>query len=224
MKLWKPGRGYLYKMVIEVLEGDQVVDVYNQSVGVRTVEVRGAEFLINGEPFYFTGFGMHEDHAIVGKQQNDALMLRDFNNLKWIGANSMRTSHYPYSEEFMDYADREGLVVIDETPAVGLNTGIDGDMFGMGKPVPTFSPEAINDETQKAHEREIVDLIARDKNRPSVVDCEQHCRSMFLVQHPSGGPGTSRPVRPAAAPTGGAKVHLYRGPNGSIPARFISAP
>ena len=69
----------------------------------------------------------------------------------------------------MDYADREGLVVIDETPAVGLNTGIDGGMFGMGKPVPTFSPEAINDETQKAHEREIVDLIARDKNRPSVV-------------------------------------------------------
>lgn len=168
VNLWKPGEGYLYNMVVEVLEGDQVVDVYNQSVGVRTVEVRGTEFLINGEPFYFTGFGMHEDHAIVGKQQNDGLMLRDFNNLKWIGANSMRTSHYPYSEEFMDYADRTGLVVIDETPAVGLNMGLGGGIFGSQGYV-TYSPETINDNTQKAHKREIEDLIARDKNRPSVV-------------------------------------------------------
>ena len=168
VNLWKPGEGYLYNMVVEVLEGDKVVDVYNQSVGVRTVEVRGTEFLINGEPFYFTGFGMHEDHAIVGKQQNDGLMLRDFNNLKWIGANSMRTSHYPYSEEFMDYADRTGLVVIDETPAVGLNMGLGGGIFGSQGYV-TYSPETINDNTQKAHKREIEDLIARDKNRPSVV-------------------------------------------------------
>ena len=168
VNLWKPGEGYLYNMVVEVLEGDEVVDVYNQSVGVRTVEVRGTEFLINGEPFYFTGFGMHEDHAIVGKQQNDGLMLRDFNNLKWIGANSMRTSHYPYSEEFMDYADRTGLVVIDETPAVGLNMGLGGGIFGSQGYV-TYSPETINDNTQKAHKREIEDLIARDKNRPSVV-------------------------------------------------------
>lgn len=166
--LWKPGDGYLYNMVVEVLADDDLVDVYNQAVGIRTVEVRGSEFLINGEPFYFTGFGMHEDHPIVGKQHNDALMLRDFNNLKWIGANSMRTSHYPYSEEFMDFADRTGLVVIDETPAVGLNMGLGGGIFG-AQGYTTYSPETINDTTQQAHIREIRDLIARDKNRPSVV-------------------------------------------------------
>lgn len=166
--LWKPGEGYLYNMVVEVLADDDLVDVYNQTVGIRTVEVRGTEFLINGEPFYFTGFGMHEDHPIVGKQHNDALMLRDFNNLKWIGANSMRTSHYPYSEEFMDFADRTGLVVIDETPAVGLNMGLGGGIFG-SQGYTTYSPETVNDNTQKAHIREIRDLIARDKNRPSVV-------------------------------------------------------
>ncbi len=165
--LWKPGLGYLYTLVIEVLADGDVVDVYNQSVGIRTVEIRGTQFLINGEPFYFTGFGMHEDHPIVGKQHNDALMIRDFNNLKWIGANSMRTSHYPYSEEFMDYADRTGLVVIDETPAVGMNMGL-GAFFGaQGKT--TYSPETVSDKTQVAHIREIRDLIARDKNRPSVV-------------------------------------------------------
>lgn len=168
VNLWQPGKGYQYDMRVELYDGDTVGDEYVQKVGIRTVEVRGAEFLINGEPFYFTGFGMHEDHPIVGKQHNDALMIRDDNLLKWIGANSMRTSHYPYSEEFMDYADEVGLVVIDETPAVGLNMGLGGGIFGnLG--FTTYSDETINDVTQEVHRKEIVDLIARDKNRPSVV-------------------------------------------------------
>lgn len=43
--------------------------------------------------------------------------------MKWQGANSFRTSHYPYSEEMMRLADEEGFVVIDETTAVGLFVG-----------------------------------------------------------------------------------------------------
>ncbi len=166
--LWQPGEGYLYDLKIELLDGTDIQDSYVQKIGVRTVEVRGTEFLINGEPFHFKGFGMHEDHPIVGKQHNDAMMVQDFNRLKWIGANSMRTSHYPYSEEFMDYADATGLVVIDETPAVGLNMGLAGGVFGT-QGHSTFSPETINSVTQENHARDIEELINRDKNRPSVV-------------------------------------------------------
>lgn len=174
--LWAPGDGYLYELTLQLLapgsdaadDRAAVVDEYRQDVGIRTVEVRGTEFLINGEPFAFTGFGMHEDHAIVGKQHNDALMLRDRAMIDWIGANSVRTSHYPYSEEFMDHADRTGLVVIDETPAVGLNMGLGGGIFG-SQGYTTFSPETCNDETQANHAQVIRDLVARDKNRPSVV-------------------------------------------------------
>lgn len=168
VELWKPGEGYLYDLKIELLDGTDVQDSYVQKIGVRTVEVRGSEFLINGEPFYFRGFGMHEDHPIVGKQHNDAMMVQDFNRLKWIGANSMRTSHYPYSEEFMDYADATGLVVIDETPAVGLNMGLGGGIFGT-QGYTTFSPDTVNEVTQANHAREIEELINRDRNRPSVV-------------------------------------------------------
>ena len=50
--------------------------------------------------------------------------------MDWIGANSFRTSHYPYAEEVLDYADRHGIVVIDETAAVGLNIGLGGGIFG----------------------------------------------------------------------------------------------
>ena len=62
---------------------------------------------------------MHEDHAVLGKGQENASMVHDFELMDWIGANSFRTSHYPYTEEILDYADRHGIVVIDETAAVG---------------------------------------------------------------------------------------------------------
>ena len=47
-------------------------------------------------------------------------LTKDFNLMRWTGANCFRTSHYPYSEELMDVADQQGFLVIDEVPAVGL--------------------------------------------------------------------------------------------------------
>lgn len=166
--LWRPGAAYLYTLAVEVLDGGAVADEYRQPFGIRTVEVRGTEFLINGEPFYFTGFGKHEDSAVRGKGHDDAYLVHDFQLMDWIGANSFRTSHYPYAEEVMDFADRHGIVVIDETPAVGLNLAMAGGIFG-GVKRDTFSPETINDATQAAHAQSIRELIARDKNHPSVV-------------------------------------------------------
>ncbi|MES6830410.1 beta-glucuronidase [Cutibacterium acnes] len=166
--LWQPGHGYLYEAEISLVDGDQVIDTYQQVFGVRTIRVDGARLLVNGEPVHLTGFGMHEDHQTIGKAHNDALMLRDAACLEWIGANSLRTSHYPYSERILDYADRHGLLVIDETPAVGINMGLGGGIFG-AQGYPTFSAETINDKTQKVHAQVIRDLIARDKNHPSVI-------------------------------------------------------
>ncbi len=74
-------------------------DVYEQPFGVRTVAVKDGKFLINGRPFYFKGFGKHEDSSIHGRGFDEVVNVKDLNLLKWIGANSFRTSHYPYSEE-----------------------------------------------------------------------------------------------------------------------------
>ena len=46
---------------------------------------------------------------------------RDYNLIKWVGANSYRTSHYPYADEIMELADTNGIVIIDECPAVALD-------------------------------------------------------------------------------------------------------
>jgi beta-glucuronidase len=165
--LWQPGKAYLYSLKAEVHDGDALVDAYTLPVGIRTVEVRGKEFLINGEPFYFTGFGMHEDHVAIGKGHQNAQMVNDFQLLEWTGANSFRTSHYPYAEELLEFADRHGIVVIDETAAVGLN-GAFAAFFGTGA-VKTYSPEFVSADTAASHRQAITELVARDKNHPSVV-------------------------------------------------------
>jgi beta-glucuronidase len=165
---WRPGEGYLYDLRVELTRGAEVVDSYTLPVGVRTVEVRGAQFLVNGEPFRFTGFGKHEDAPFRGKAHDDVLMVHDFALMEWIGANSLRTSHYPYAEEVLDHADRHGIVVIDETAAVGQNLGMMAGIMRRQFP-PTFSAETLDDTARDVHAQAIRELVARDKNHPSVV-------------------------------------------------------
>jgi beta-glucuronidase len=165
---WRPGEGRLYDLRVELHDGDTLVDSYALPVGIRTVEVRGTQFLINGEPFHFTGFGKHEDAPFRGKAHDDVLMVHDFALMDWIGANSFRTAHYPYAEEVLDFADRHGIVVIDETAAVGQNLGLMAGVLRRQFP-PTFSPATIGDQAQAAHAQAIRELVARDRNHPSVV-------------------------------------------------------
>lgn len=59
-------------------------------------------------------------HQLRGRGLDLVTLTKDYNLMRWIEANSFRTSHYPYSEELMDLADQQGFLVIDEVPAVGL--------------------------------------------------------------------------------------------------------
>lgn len=151
--LWWPGNAYLYRARVTFGE-----DLYEESFGIRCVEVRGTQFLINGKPFYFKGCGKHEDSFAHGRGLDEALNVKDLSLMKWIGANSFRTSHYPYAEEMLNLCDREGIVVIDETPAVGLN-------------FPEMKEDWYRECSRTGeHHREVIrDLVKRDKNHPCVV-------------------------------------------------------
>ncbi|MFG5919316.1 beta-glucuronidase [Sneathia vaginalis] len=166
VRLWEPLNAYLYKAKVELLSNDdKVIDEYTEEFGIRTVEVRDNKFLINGKSFYFKGFGRHEDSYIHGRGLDEVLNVSDINRMKWLGANSFRTSHYPYSEEMMRLADREGFVVIDETTAVGLMANFGFDLIGTTEKKNTWGK--IN--TKEAHEQVIRELIDRDKNYACVV-------------------------------------------------------
>ncbi|MDP8951382.1 MAG: beta-galactosidase, partial [Actinomycetota bacterium] len=118
--LWSPGSPNLYELTAELLRGGEVFDRYLLPGGVRTVAVEGESLLLNGEPVELRGFGRHEDFPVAGRGLVPPAVVKDYSLMRWVGANSFRTSHYPYSEETMDLADRLGFLVVDETPAVGL--------------------------------------------------------------------------------------------------------
>lgn len=164
--LWQPLHAYLYE--VHVLFGE---DHYTLPYGIRSVEVQGGKFLINGQPFYFKGYGKHEDTFPAGRGLNVPMNVKDISLMKWQGANSFRTSHYPYSEEMMRLCDREGIVVIDETPAVGVHLNFGGGAnFKNGKRVGTFDPVEAGGIRTLPHHKEVVrDMIARDKNHACVV-------------------------------------------------------
>ena len=153
-RVWGPGDPYLYPLTLSLTDGQIVADTYTLEIGIRTVEVRDDQLLLNGEPVFLKGFGKHEDFPIHGRGLALPVLVRDNALLKWVGANSYRTSHYPYAEEALLLADREGFLIIDETPAVGLR-------FGDGE-------ERVSQRLAQSL-RQVEELIARDKNHPSVI-------------------------------------------------------
>jgi len=153
-RLWCPDDPHLYKLTVALGEENALLDRYTLEVGIRTVSVKGTQILLNGEPVFLAGFGRHEDFPVNGRGLNVPLIVKDHSLLKWVGANSYRTSHYPYSEEQMILADREGFLIIDEIPAVGL-------MFEDGD-------ENVHTRLEMC-KRQMEELVARDKNHPSVI-------------------------------------------------------
>jgi len=150
--LWAPGSPNLYDLVVELSNESHTIDRYTVPVGIRTVRIDGNQLLLNGQPIYLNGFSRHEDFPVVGRGLLPALIVKDYALMTWTGANSFRTTHYPYSEQMMDMADQLGFLVIDETPAVGL----------------FFAEEGLERRLELCR-RYTNELIARDKNHPSVI-------------------------------------------------------
>ncbi|XP_011506427.1 PREDICTED: beta-glucuronidase-like [Ceratosolen solmsi marchali] len=154
-KLWWPrymseNPGYLYTLEVTLsVPNNSKTDIYRLPIGIRSIKWTSTSFLINNKPIYFRGFGRHEDSIIRGRGLDLVTVARDYELLKWIGANAYRTSHYPYSDEVLDLADKLGFLVIGECPSVDT--------------------EHYSSSLLKKHKRSILELIRRDKNRPSVV-------------------------------------------------------
>ncbi|EDW79770.2 uncharacterized protein Dwil_GK17843 [Drosophila willistoni] len=149
--LMHPEPAYLYKMKVELYDRKKkLLDAYRLPVGIRQIDWNSTSLMINGKPIYFRGFSKHEESEIRGKGLDYPLMTREFNLLKWIGANAYRTSHYPHSEESMQFADEQGIMIIDECPAA--------DMYSFD-----------SDKVLGNHLYAWKQLTHRDRNHPSVI-------------------------------------------------------
>jgi beta-glucuronidase len=150
--LWSPASPRLHTLTAELRRRGELADRYTLRCGIRTVEVSGQELLLNGAPVQLRGFGRHEDFPVLGRGTVAALAARDLLLMRQLGANSFRTAHYPCDEETLDIADQLGLLVIAETPAVGL--------YFAGQDASRRQELAL---------RFTAELIARDRNRASVI-------------------------------------------------------
>ncbi|MFL0810908.1 MAG: beta-glucuronidase [Agarilytica sp.] len=153
-KFWSCEQPHLYTLNAYLIENEKTIDHYSLNIGIRTVEIKEDQLLLNGEKIFLKGFGRHEDFYVSGRGANLPLLIKDHALLKWVGANSYRTSHYPYCEEALQLADEQGILIISETPAVGLR-------FDDGK-------EYIEARQAQVLEQ-ISTLVKRDKNHPSVI-------------------------------------------------------
>ena len=152
-RLWQPRPGTPALYTAHITFG---ADVYDQPFGFRSVEVRGHQLLINGAPIHLHGPCKHEDTPFHGRGLDLCADVLDLSLYGWLNANVLRMSHYPYAEEVYALCDREGILVIDETPAVGIGAG---DRLDPYKAFPLFD----------YHAQVLADMIARDKNHPCVI-------------------------------------------------------
>ena len=154
VRLWTPESPDLYQVTVTLENGTSTVDQYTLDTGIRTVSVDENRIYLNGKPIFLKGFGKHIDFPVTGRGTADPVMIKDFELMKWTGANSFRTTHYPYDESFYDMADRHGFIVIAETPSVGLY--MSGDSSELAQ-------------RQEICKQYLHEVIYRDKNHPSVI-------------------------------------------------------
>ena len=146
LSLWSPESPKLYEVAVES-ESDRVRD----SIGFRSIETSGREILLNGKPIFLRGITMHAEAPYrTGRawSEDDARTLLGW--AKELNANFVRLAHYPHDERMTRLADRMGLLVWSEIPVY-------------------WTIRWENPETYANAEKQLVEMITRDKNRASVI-------------------------------------------------------
>ncbi|PKK86229.1 MAG: glycoside hydrolase family 2 [Thermoplasmata archaeon HGW-Thermoplasmata-1] len=154
-KLWDIENPYLYKIYTIVKDGDRLVDDYETTFGIRTISFDANKgFFLNGKPTKILGTCNHHDDSCLGAALPDRANERRVQLLKEMGSNAFRTSHNPPTPELLDYCDQYGMLVMNEAFDcwVTSKTTYDYAMY-------------FND----WWERDLENLIKRDRNHPSVV-------------------------------------------------------
>ncbi|WP_111708293.1 beta-galactosidase GalB [Lutibacter citreus] len=153
--LWGIKNPVLYTAISKVVVDNKVVDEYETKFGIRTIEFdKDKGFLLNGNAVELNGVCMHHDQGPLGTAINFRAKQRQMQIMQSMGVNALRTSHNPPSPEILKACDELGIVVIVEA----------FDEWKIGK-----VKNGYNKFFDKWHERDLRDMIKRDRNHPSVI-------------------------------------------------------
>lgn len=152
--LWSIDNPYLYKIVTRIEQNGKLVDEYETPLGIRYFSFDPNKgFFLNGESIKIKGVCNHHDLGFLGAAVNTRAIERQLEILKEMGCNGIRTSHNPPAPELLDLCDKMGFIVMDEA----------FDMWRKKK-----SPYDYSQYFPEWHERDLTDLILRDRNHPSI--------------------------------------------------------
>ncbi len=146
LQMWTPENPKRYRVEISVGE-----ETLADSIGFRTIETRGKQILLNGQPLYLKGISMHEEKPNGGGRANstaDAHTLLSW--AKELGCNFVRLAHYPHNEYAVREAERMGMMVWSEIPVY-------------------WTIAWDNPQTYQNAEQQLTDMILRDQNRANVI-------------------------------------------------------
>lgn len=155
--LWSAERPKLYTAVVQLLNGDRVIEVARQRVGFRRVAVEDGVLRVNGRYVYLCGVNRHEHDPETGHTLSEASMRRDIELMKRNNINAVRTSHYPNVPRFYELCNEYGLYVIDEA-------NIESHGMGYGEASLAKDPD-----WKLAHLDRTIRMVERDKNHPSII-------------------------------------------------------
>ncbi|RME71850.1 MAG: DUF4982 domain-containing protein [Verrucomicrobia bacterium] len=145
----------LYTMVTEISRDGKVIDTVRNRFGIRTIEYTADKgFLLNGRVVRFQGVCLHHDLGALGAAVNRRATQRQLEIMKAMGANAVRTSHNPPSPELVELCDEMGILLQVEA----------FDVWEIAK-----VPNGYNKFFKEWHERDLRDMIRRDRNSPAVV-------------------------------------------------------
>ena len=146
LSLWSPEHPKRYRVDL-TLNGENISD----SIGFRTIETRGKQILLNGEPIFLKGISLHEEKPNGGGRANSSEDARTL--LTWakeLGCNYVRLAHYPHNEYMVREAERMGIMVWSEIPCY-------------------WTIDWKNEDTYQNAQRQLTDMIRRDHNRANVI-------------------------------------------------------
>lgn len=154
-KLWSIETPYIYKVKTEVLSGGKVIDTYTTHTGFRYFKFDASTgFWLNGKNMKINGVCNHHDLGCLGAALNEDALHRQLSMLKDMGVNAIRCSHNPPAPELLNMCDTMGFIVMDES-------------FDMWRRRKTKNDYARF--FDKWHERDLTDLVLRDRNHPSIL-------------------------------------------------------
>ena len=153
--LWDIENPYLYTVKSTLFVDGAVSESVENPLGFRTVEIDPQKgFFLNGRRLKLNGVCMHHDLGALGSAFNTHALLRQFESLRAMGVNAIRTSHNPAAEKYLELADRFGMLLISEYTDMWVQKKTEYDYSNYFK---------------EWHERDVASWIRRDRNHPCVI-------------------------------------------------------